>query len=127
VRDRGGGRPRRQRAPPPPRALPGAQALRLLHPQPLARVAAPLPRLRGRAARPKGRVPPEPGPALVLLGQPVGCGVGRGRPAASAIATAAVVLVLSLGVGYFGWLVDAAARSQAPRAGGAGRPATPSR
>jgi len=47
--------------------------------------------------------------------------------AVSAIATAAVVLVLSLGVGYFGWLVDVAARSQAPRAGGAGRPATPSR
>ncbi len=43
----------------------------------------------------------------------------------SAIATAAVVLVLSLGVGYFGWLVDAAARSQPRGAGGAGRPATP--
>ena len=43
----------------------------------------------------------------------------------SAIATAAVVVVLSLGVGYFGWLVDAAARSQARGAGGAGRPATP--
>jgi hypothetical protein len=45
--------------------------------------------------------------------------------AVSAIATAAVVLVLSLGVGYFGWLVDAARRSQARGAGGAGRPATP--
>jgi len=45
--------------------------------------------------------------------------------AVSAIATLAVVLVLSLGVGYFGWLVDAAARSQARGAGGGRRPATP--